>query len=199
MALVSLRCVSKDARSSGGAFCFATSGGVLSFFVACTTGAGGGTFAAEGVGLASRGRVGALVDGVAGALAGSTVAAPLCGAVGAGGLDGAAGWATDATVSALVGGAAVGDGATEGGGFTLAQPAVRSTKRSPRTSATRINGFCVRISTQRSFIGFSSVNFHRNQTNCKLINHENGSGWVVVNEDRNPTPTKGAPRQRITG
>src|SRR6266513_841234 len=151
MALVSLRRVSKDVRSNGGAFGFATSGVVLSFFALCTAGAGGGAFADRGAALISR-------DGVAGALADSLVGAPPCIAVGAGVPVGSAGRDIGATVSASVCGEALGGGAIGVGGFTPAQPAVRSTQRSP-TSATRINGSSARFPTEQSFIGFSGVDF----------------------------------------
>jgi hypothetical protein len=102
----------------------------------------------------------ALVDGVAGALGGSTVAAPLRVAIGAGALGGAAVGATGAIIVPVVCGEEAGDCATDGGGSTPAQPTVRSTKRSPTLSATRINGTSARISMECSFIGFSSVKIH---------------------------------------
>ena|SRR5437879_6202979 len=98
----------------------------------------------------------ALVDGVAGALAGPPAAASLSITVGAGGLGGAAGCCTGAAVSAPVCGEALGEGAAGGGGFTPAQPAVRRTKSSPTMSAARVNGSSARI----SFIGFSRVTFY---------------------------------------
>lgn len=101
--------------------------------LACGVGTGVGAFAAGGVALVARGPVEALVDGVAGGLADLTVAAPSCAAVGAGRLGGSAVLLAGATVSAPTCGAAVGDGAT-GGGVTPAQPAVRSTQRSPTTT-----------------------------------------------------------------
>ena len=93
---------------------------------------------------------GSAVDGVAAALAGSIVVAPLCAALGAGRLGGTAGSANGAPVSAPVWDDVAGDGATGGGGFVPAQPAVRSMKRRPTMRAPRMNDSSARISTERS-------------------------------------------------
>src|SRR5260221_14414330 len=108
MPLVSLSCVSNAARSSGGAFCFATTGGVPSFFAACAAGGGDGTFAAGGVGLIARGAAEALVEVVAAAPDGSLVAVRSCAAAVAGAGGRAAGWPIVAPVSAPLCGEAVG-------------------------------------------------------------------------------------------
>ena len=119
--------------------------------LACAGSVGGGAFAEGRADLVSREPADAIVDGVAGAAARSDVAAPLCVAVGGGGLGGAVGAAGSTAVSAPVCDEVVGEGATGGAGFGPAQPAVRRIKRRPIVRVTRINDSSARTSVERQY------------------------------------------------
>jgi len=142
MALVSLSRCSRDARSSGGAFGFAMSEVMLSFFGGCAGGAGdaglfAGDFAVGGAVLLAVWPVEAAVDGVAVPLAGPTAAISDCIAatVGGGALGSGGRVTSGATTSVPDCGRLLWDGALGGGVLSPAQPNMTSTKASPTTPA----------------------------------------------------------------
>lgn len=156
MALVSLSRCSREARSSGGAFALAMSGGMPSFF-------GGGAAAAGDAGTlaAAFGSVGAVlpvlwptaaaVDKGAEPPAGSTVATPavVAGVTGGAlGSDGAA--STGAPTSASPCGGLLRNGASDGGALSAAQPDNRSTQTSPAIPVGCIAGASARLSDKMS-------------------------------------------------